>query len=48
MPRSKKKLEELVTKHLGGERDVSGEDVKSSVLHGQHPPAFWLCYCCRY
>lgn len=34
---SKKKLEELVTKHLGGEKDVSNEDVKSSVLYGERP-----------
>ena len=30
----KRKLEELVTKHLGKTRDVSDEDIKSSVLHG--------------
>ena len=32
--RRKRKLEELVTKHLGKARDVSDEDIKSSVLHG--------------
>ena len=33
-PCRKRKLEELVTKHLGRERDVSDEDIKSSVLYG--------------
>lgn len=31
---SKRKLEELVTRHLGRARGVSDEDIKSSVLHG--------------
>eukprot|EP00887_Chlorella_sp_A99_P000453 scaffold17.g453.t1 len=30
----KRKLEMLVTKHLGGERDVSNEDIKSSIMAG--------------
>jgi hypothetical protein len=33
-PCRKRKLEELVTKHLGKSRDVSDEDIKSSVLYG--------------
>ena len=34
-PARKRKLEELVTKHLGGERQVSDEDLKGSVFYGE-------------
>lgn len=44
LPRRKRKLEELVTRHLGRGGGVTDDDIKSSVLHGGCFLSFLLAF----
>lgn len=44
VPRRKRKLEELVTRHLGRGGGVTDDDIKSSVFHGGRFLSFFLAF----